>query len=39
MDSPVAKALLKKHVDDEVKVETPNGVQHYYISNVSYNEL
>jgi transcription elongation factor GreB len=36
MDSPVAKALLKKHVDDEVSVETPNGTQNYYISNVDY---
>lgn len=38
MDSPVAKALLKKHVEDEVKVETPNGAENYYISNVSYTE-
>ena len=36
MDSPVAKALLKKHIDDEVKVETPNGTEILYISNVSY---
>jgi transcription elongation factor GreB len=38
MDSPVAKALLKKHIDDEVKVETPNGIENFYISNVYYNE-
>lgn len=37
MDSPVAKALLKKHIEDEVKVETPNGTENFYISNVSYN--
>ena len=36
MDSPVAKALLKKHIDDEVSVETPNGTENFYISNVSY---
>ena len=36
MDSPMAKALLKKHIDDEVSVETPNGIQNYYISNVYY---
>ena len=36
MDSPVAKALMKKFVDDEVKVETPNGVQTFYISDVNY---
>ena len=38
MDSPVAKALLKKHIDDEVRVETPNGVENLYISNVYYTE-
>ncbi|MDH5395162.1 MAG: transcription elongation factor GreB [Gammaproteobacteria bacterium] len=36
MDSPVAKALLKKHIDDEVSVETPNGLTHYFISDVTY---
>jgi len=36
MDSPVAKALLKKHIDDEVKVETPNGTQNFFISKVYY---
>ncbi len=38
MDSPVAKALLKKHIDDEVKVVTPNGTKNFYISNVYYND-
>jgi len=37
MDSPVAKALLKKHVDDEVSVKTPRGTETYYISNIYYN--
>ena len=36
MDSPVAKALLKKQIDDDVQVETPNGVENFYISNVYY---
>lgn len=36
MDSPVAKALLKKHIDDEVKVETPNGTEIFYVSSVRY---
>lgn len=36
MDSPVAKALLKKHLDDEVKVVTPRGTEHFYISNIRY---
>ncbi|MCK4864859.1 MAG: transcription elongation factor GreB [Gammaproteobacteria bacterium] len=38
MDSPVAKALLKKHLEDEVKVETPNGTENFYISHISYNQ-
>jgi len=38
MDSPVAKALLKKHLKDEVKVETPNGTENFYISHISYNQ-
>lgn len=36
MDSPVAKALLKKYIEDEVSVETPNGTENFYISNVYY---
>lgn len=38
MDSPVAKALMKKLIDDEVKVETPNGTEIFYISNVYYTD-
>lgn len=38
MDSPVAKALMKKQVDDEVKVEMPKGIENYFISQVSYDE-
>lgn len=38
MDSPVAKALLKKHVEDDVKVETPNGTENFYISHITYNQ-
>ena len=33
----MAKALLKKHIDDDVSVETPNGVQHYIITDIKYN--
>lgn len=36
MDSPVAKALLKKQVDDEVQVQTPRGIENFYITNVCY---
>lgn len=38
MDSPVAKALMKKFIDDEVKVETPNGTKNFYISHITYNQ-
>lgn len=36
MDSPMAKALLKKQVDDEVNVETPEGLKSFYIINIEY---
>ena len=36
MDSPMAKALLKKQIDDEVKVKTPEGEKFFFITNVSY---
>ena len=38
MDSPVAKALMKKFVDDEVKVETPNGSEIFYVTQVNYTD-
>ncbi|MFM2476947.1 transcription elongation factor GreB [Celerinatantimonas sp. MCCC 1A17872] len=36
IDSPMARALLKKEVDDEVTVNTPNGEQLWYINKISY---
>ncbi len=36
MDSPVARALMKKHQGDEVRVQTPGGARLYYISRVQY---
>jgi transcription elongation factor GreB len=36
LDSPVARALLKKFVDDEVQVETPKGQRQYVIIEVEY---
>ncbi|HEX5340774.1 MAG TPA: transcription elongation factor GreB [Gammaproteobacteria bacterium] len=36
MDSPLARALLKKAVDDEVLVRTPAGESHYFITGVRY---
>ena len=36
MDSPLARALLKKAVDDEVEVKLPAGLAHYFIVKVRY---
>ena len=36
MDSPVAKALFKKKLDDKVKVETPKGKTTYLITGINY---
>jgi len=36
MDSPMACALMKKTVDDEVQVETPAGKVSYTVIKVSY---
>jgi transcription elongation factor GreB len=36
MDSPLARALLKKAVDDEVEVKLPAGLAHYFILRVRY---
>jgi transcription elongation factor GreB len=36
MDSPIAKALMKKALDDEVRVQTPKGDIGYIIVDVRY---
>ena len=36
IDSPLARAMLKKQVDDEVSVDTPGGEQIYVITEISY---
>jgi len=36
MDSPLARAMLGKRIDDEVRVQTPNGVQEYYVLGLRY---
>lgn len=36
MDSPLARVLMKKTVDDEVTVKTPAGETHYCIVRVRY---
>ncbi|MDH5445424.1 MAG: transcription elongation factor GreB [Gammaproteobacteria bacterium] len=37
LDAPLAKALLKKYLDDSVTVTTPAGEKHFLIAKVSYN--
>jgi transcription elongation factor GreB len=37
MDSPLGQALMKKGLDDEVKVEVPGGARTYVIVQVDYN--
>ncbi len=36
IDSPMARALLKKSVDDEALVETPSGEKSWYINRIRY---
>ncbi len=36
MDSPMAQALLKKQLDDEITVETPKGSKIYVIVEIRY---
>lgn len=36
MDSPLAKALMKRQIDDEITVNTPSGEKNYFITNVRY---
>lgn len=36
IDSPLAQALLKKAIDDDVQVETPAATMHYTICDIRY---
>lgn len=36
MDSPLAQALLKRARDDEVRVRTPQGERHYWLTGIRY---
>ncbi len=38
MDSPMARSLLGKRLDDEVQVRSPGGEQRYYITDISYSQ-
>jgi transcription elongation factor GreB len=39
IDSPIARACLKKSVDDEVVVKTPNGEVIWYVKSIHYMNL
>jgi transcription elongation factor GreB len=36
MDAPLGRALLRKGIDDEVKVEVPGGIKEYVVVDVRY---
>jgi transcription elongation factor GreB len=38
IDSPMARALLKRQPEDEVAVDTPQGLRHYLVLAVRYRE-
>lgn len=37
IDSPMARALIKKAVDDEVIVKTPEGEKYWWVNKIQYN--
>ncbi len=39
IDSPMARALIKKEVDDEVSVNTPEGIKVWYVNAIEYVRL
>ena len=36
IDSPLARAMLKKRIDDDFEAQLPGGLQRFYIVDVSY---
>ncbi|MBX3711323.1 MAG: transcription elongation factor GreB [Lysobacter sp.] len=38
IDSPLARAMLKKRVDDEFEAQLPGGTQRFYIVDVRYDQ-
>ena len=36
IDSPVARALLGREIDDEVSIATPGGQAHYWVAAIRY---
>lgn len=37
IDAPMARALLKKERDEEVKLKTPSGEKTWYVNQITYN--
>ena len=38
IDSPMARALIKKEVDDEISVMTPEGLKEWSINSITYEQ-
>ena len=38
IDSPMARALIKKEVDDEVTVNTPEGQKIWFVNQITYHD-
>ena len=36
MDSPMARALIGKALDDEIEVSSPTGASRYFITDIRY---
>jgi transcription elongation factor GreB len=36
MDSPLARAVIGKCLDDEIRVSSPSGEQLYYVTGIRY---
>ena len=36
IDSPLARALLKRRLDDQIRVDTPGGTERYWIIDIEY---
>lgn len=36
IDSPMARALIGKQIDDEINVNTPSGIKTWYINKIQY---
>lgn len=39
IDAPMARALLKKELDEEVRVNTPTGEKIWFVTQIAYHDL